>query len=175
MKIVSTIANLFSMTVLLVLCFCTTVSAASRIQNRQASDLHAVRRSLRRLDESLLNGHIERIQIFYLPPLTETLFGFKPGVIDTAYKYKLDIVLSHGYSVETRSLHRAISHATVSKTIFGFYDFRWGCKLYDRKTKNVYIIYLDRWGQNVVIDGKSASLSKNFYLWLQSQFTYRSE
>lgn len=123
-----------------------------------------------RIKGAVSQDHIERLEVFHIPPTIETLIGLTPGNIDTSYKYKIEIASPSSGSEEMKSLCRAIDHTEVHSPLHGFYDFRWGCKFYNSGTKEVYTIYLDRWGENAVIDNKSVSLKGGFYPWLKSHF-----
>lgn len=160
-----------SFTWLLLLCICAQVCADGPKRGHYEDDKHSVCQTFNQINEALLAGHIERIEIFYLPPTVLTLTGLSPGAIDVAYKYKLEIA----YPEEQQSFHQAVERTTIGKPMFGYYDFRWGCKLYNQKTKQVYTIYLDRGGRNAEVNHRLVSLSGRIYFWLKSQFPKRLE
>ncbi len=124
----------------LLLCVCVHVSADTHKRDHYKDDKYLVYQTLKQIDDALLAGRIDRIEVLYLPPTVLTFVGLSPGKIDVAYKYKLEIA----YPEEQEAFHKAIKSTTIGKPIFGYYDFRWGCKLYNQKNKQVYKIYLDR-------------------------------
>lgn len=131
------------------------------------------RANLARIEQAILQGRINRIDVFYLPLAIETAGAMNPGDVEHLFRYKLEIGLLATHSKLMTSLRQAIEETKAGAPVPYQGDFRWGCKFYDDKQKKVYSVFFASTGKVAVVNGERMNIDGGIYPWLTSNFLPR--
>ena len=125
------------------------------------------------IEQAILQGRINRVDVFYLPLTIETASALNPGDVEHFFRYKLEIGLLASHSKLMTSFCQAVEGTKLGVPVSYHGDFRWGCKFYNDKQKKVYSVFLDSTGKVAVVDGKRMNVDGGIYPWLTTSFLPR--
>ena len=121
------------------------------------------------ISKALSERTVGRVEIVQIPPRILTTARVTTDMLEKGYYNKLIIrnIASTAYQNKLVDSFRSIIAQPRSDTA----DLRWGVIFYARDDVRVGAVYFDKFGHNGLVNDMPASLTGDFFKWLNSTFS----